>query len=152
MPRTRKTTRYDADAVTIRRFFEQSWNVRAEQKAASQLISATNVEMEAAGVSSGVMSVMRRIRAMPEGKRGFHLFLLRRYADVLEKELHDRRSPRRPKRSQRRLAPRSLSSDERRLEAVPLVRSAARQWASGAPRVPSGLFAISAAARQCWIG
>jgi hypothetical protein len=89
MPRTRKTTRYDADAVTIRRFFEQSWNVRAEQKAASQLISATNVEMEAAGVSSGVMSVMRLIRAMPEGKRGFHLFLLRRYADVLEKELHD---------------------------------------------------------------
>jgi hypothetical protein len=35
------------------------------------------------------MSVMRRIRAMPDGKRGFHLFLLRRYADVLEEELHD---------------------------------------------------------------
>jgi hypothetical protein len=89
MPRPKKDVRYDADAATIKKFFEQSWDARGEQKAASQLISATNSEMAAAGVHPGVMSTMRRIRAMPDGKRGFHLFLLRRYADVLEKELHD---------------------------------------------------------------
>jgi hypothetical protein len=89
MPRPRNDVRYDADAATIKRFFEQSWDAREEQKAASGLISATNVEMERNGVNSGVMSVMRRIRAMPDGKRGFHLFLLRRYADILERELRD---------------------------------------------------------------
>jgi hypothetical protein len=87
--RPKKTANYDADADTIKRFFEQSWEARDEQKAASQLISATNVEMEAAGVHPGVMSMMRRIKAMRDGQRGFFLALLRRYADVLEQELHD---------------------------------------------------------------
>jgi hypothetical protein len=45
--------------------------------------------MEEEGVHPGVLSVMRRIRAMPAGKRGFFLFLLQRYAAVLEEELHD---------------------------------------------------------------
>jgi hypothetical protein len=89
MPRVRKTTCYEADAATIRRYFELSWQARDEQKAASQLISATNTEMAAAGVHPGVLSTMRRIKAMPEGKRGFFLFLLRRYSDILEAELHD---------------------------------------------------------------
>jgi hypothetical protein len=89
MPRPRKTAKYDASAEVIRRFFEQSWDARGEQKAASQLISATNVEMERNGVNSGVMSTMRKIRAMPEGKRGFFLVLLQRYITVLEDELHD---------------------------------------------------------------
>jgi hypothetical protein len=89
MARPKKSARYDADSATIRQYFEQSWAARDEQKAASQLISATNIEMESAGVHSGVMSTMRKIKAMPDGERGFHLFLLRRYTDVLEKELHD---------------------------------------------------------------
>jgi hypothetical protein len=89
MPRVKKATCYEADVATIRRYFELSWQARDEQKAASHLISATNTEMAAAGVHPGVMSTMRKIKAMPDGKRGFHLFLLRRYADVLEKELHD---------------------------------------------------------------
>jgi hypothetical protein len=45
--------------------------------------------MERNGVHSGVLSTMRKIKAMPDGKRGFYLFLLRRYADVLEQELRD---------------------------------------------------------------
>jgi hypothetical protein len=89
MARPRKTARYDADAATIKRFFAESLGAREEQKAASGLISSINSEMEAAGVHPGVMSTMRKIKAMPDGKRGFHLFLLRRYADVLERELHD---------------------------------------------------------------
>jgi Phosphatidylglycerol lysyltransferase, C-terminal len=89
MARPRKDVRYDADAATIKRFFEQSWDAREEQKAASGLISSLNSEMEAAGVHSGALSMMRRIRAMPSGKRGFFLFLLRRYSDILEEELHD---------------------------------------------------------------
>jgi hypothetical protein len=89
MPREKKTTVYEADAATIRQYFEQSWAAREEQKAASGLISATNSAMAAAGVHPGVMSTMRKIRAMPDGKRGFFLFLMRRYCDVLEQELHD---------------------------------------------------------------
>jgi hypothetical protein len=45
--------------------------------------------MAAAGCHPGIMSTMRRIKAMPDGKRGFFLALLRRYVDVLEAELHD---------------------------------------------------------------
>jgi hypothetical protein len=89
MARPRKTACYDADAATIKKFFAESLGAREEQNAASGLISSINSEMEAAGVHPGVMSTMRKIKAMPDGKRGFHLFLLRRYADVLEKELHD---------------------------------------------------------------
>jgi hypothetical protein len=89
MPGPRKSVSYDASAEVIKCYFEQSWAARDEQKAASGLISSINSEMEVAGVHPGVMSTMRRIRAMPDGKRGFHLFLLRRYADVLEEELRD---------------------------------------------------------------
>jgi hypothetical protein len=89
MPRVRKTTRYEADAATIRRYFELSWQARDEQKTANGLINGLNSEMAAAGVHPGVMSTMRRIKAMPDGKRGFHLFLLRRYCDILEGELYD---------------------------------------------------------------
>jgi hypothetical protein len=89
MPKPRKNAKYDASAELIRKYFAESWDARDEQKAASKLITALNSEMEGAGVHPGVMSWMRSIKAMPDGKRGFHLFLLRRYADVLEQELHD---------------------------------------------------------------
>jgi hypothetical protein len=89
MPRPRKDVRYDADEATIKRYFDQSWDAREEQKAASGLISSFNSEMAAAGVHPGVMATMRKIKLMPDGKRGFHLFLLRRYADILDKDLRD---------------------------------------------------------------
>jgi hypothetical protein len=89
MPRAKKTTVYDASAEVIRKYFEQSWAAREEQKAASGVISSLNSEMTAVGVHAGVLSWMRKIKAMAPGKRGFHLYLLRRYADVLESELHD---------------------------------------------------------------
>jgi hypothetical protein len=89
MPRPKKDVRYDASAEVIKQNFEQSWNAREEQKTAPGLISSLNSEMAAAGVHPGVLSTMSSIKAMPDGKRGFHLFLLRRYADILEQELHD---------------------------------------------------------------
>jgi hypothetical protein len=89
MPRAKNDVRYDASAEVIKRFFAESWAAREEQKTASKLIAAMNSEMEAAGVHAGVLSWMRTIRAMPDGKRGFHLFLLQRYAAILEEELHD---------------------------------------------------------------
>jgi hypothetical protein len=89
MARPKKDVRYDATAETIRRYFEQSWALRGEQRAASGLISDNNAEMAAAGVHPGVMSRMRRLRALPDGRRGFEIWLERRYLDVLEEELHD---------------------------------------------------------------
>jgi len=89
MARPKKTVRYDADAATIKQYFEQSWVARDEQKTASGLISSLNSEMERNGVHSGALSTMRKIRAMKDGRRGFFLFLLKRYIDVLERELHD---------------------------------------------------------------
>jgi hypothetical protein len=70
MARPRKTACYDADAATIKKFFAESLGAREEQNAASGLISSINSEMEAAGVHPGVMSTMRKIKAMPDGKRG----------------------------------------------------------------------------------
>jgi hypothetical protein len=81
--------RYDASAEVIKQYFEQSWNAREGQKTASGLISSINSEMERNGVHPGCLSVMRRIKAMPSGKRGFFLFLLQRYCDILRDELHD---------------------------------------------------------------
>jgi hypothetical protein len=89
MPRAKKNVLYDASAEVIKKYFELSWQARDEQKAASGLIAATNTQMAAEGVHPGVLLTMRKIKAMPDGKRGFFVFLMRRYCDVLEQELHD---------------------------------------------------------------
>jgi hypothetical protein len=123
MARPRKTARYDADAATIKRFFEQSWGAREEQKAASGLISSINSEMEAAGVHPGVMSTMRKIKAMPDGKRGSTCSCCVATPTCSRKSCTTRCSPRRP-RSQRRPI-RSLSSRPREHEVVRVLPGAA---------------------------
>jgi hypothetical protein len=89
MPRQKKDQRFDASDATIREFFNEMRAAAAEQKAASGIIADLNTRMADAGVHPGVLSAVRRIEAMPEGKRGFFTFLLRRYLDIREQELRD---------------------------------------------------------------
>jgi hypothetical protein len=80
---------YSADAATIKRYFDEVRNTKAEQKTTNLLITGLNVEMESAGVHPGVMSMMHRIAAMPDGKRGLVAFLAKRYFEVLAEDLED---------------------------------------------------------------
>jgi hypothetical protein len=73
----------------IREFFAKSMAVREEQRLAGAIARELDAEATAAGVDPAVLATCRRIAAMREGKRGFHLFLLRRYLEVLEAELTD---------------------------------------------------------------
>ena len=81
--------RRDASAATIKRFFAESMAARDEQKLAAAVVREQNAKASAAGVDPAVLATCRRIAAMRDGKRGFHVFLLRRYLDVLEGELAD---------------------------------------------------------------
>jgi hypothetical protein len=89
VPRTRHDVVYDAPVATIREFFERSMQAREDQRDASTFISALNTQMEAAGVSAGVLSKIRKLAALPPGKRGREVALLRWYLDVFEDMLAD---------------------------------------------------------------
>jgi hypothetical protein len=146
MARPRKTACYDADAATIKKFFAESLGAREEQNAASGLISSINSEMEAAGVHPGVMSTMRKIKAMPDGKRGSTCSCCVATPTCSRKSCTTQSSPPRPKRSPRRLAALSLSS-------MRVVLWPPEQWLgvllSG---VRGELRETDAAARRCRVG
>jgi hypothetical protein len=88
MARPKKDLKYDADDQTIQRYFDESMNLRDEQKAASGLISDLNSKMSEAGVHAGVLSICRRFAAMPPGKRGVSVALMHRYLQVLARISH----------------------------------------------------------------
>jgi hypothetical protein len=85
MPRPKQTVSYTASDDVILEFLAKSRAACDDQKLASTAISELNTEMSDAGVHPGVISLIRKIAAMPDGKRGCHAFLVRRYMDVAER-------------------------------------------------------------------
>jgi hypothetical protein len=89
MPKPRKDVNYNARSQVICDYFERSMRLREDQKGGSALISALNKDMASDGVDPGVLSIMRRIACLPEGKRGVTVANMRFYLDVLEEQLSD---------------------------------------------------------------
>jgi hypothetical protein len=87
MPRYKTETRRDADAETIRDFFDRAMDLKAQQKAKSGDITALNYQMSDAGVDPGVLSLFYRIASMPEAKAALYLTLIDYYKGALASRL-----------------------------------------------------------------
>jgi hypothetical protein len=93
MPRARRDVVYNADAETIRRFFERSMAAHESAASERQAIATMNSEMERHGVHSGALTFVRRIARLKPGRRGYMAVLTIRYLEILRDQVRDPEGP-----------------------------------------------------------
>jgi hypothetical protein len=84
-----KVFSYHADGETIRSFFARYRELEAAKKATRETVKALNKQADAGGVHPRTLRFVLGLAAMPPGRRGWCVALLRRYLDILATELHD---------------------------------------------------------------